>query len=135
MGFLRLLLSGVLGACASALGKYISNPEPVLRAMSGSINFQPSVIFVASALCLALVLGANALAVFFFVKGMRFHGTLVATVLSSATSFVSGSGLGYFLFGEPLSASYFFGLSLIVTGAFLVKSDIEESVSAHPKLA
>ncbi|RLN95829.1 hypothetical protein BBJ28_00000726 [Nothophytophthora sp. Chile5] len=84
--------------------------------------------------CLALMLGANALMLSCFVKGLHETDSLTATVTSAAVNFMLSATGGFLFFQEHLPTRWFLGASVILAGmACLLYGDA--SVSPPPQEA
>ncbi|KAF1319351.1 hypothetical protein FI667_g13256, partial [Globisporangium splendens] len=81
-------------------------------------------------LCIALMLGANALMLNFFVKGLHETDSLTATVTSASVNFMLSAAGGFFFFHEHLPLQWFLGATLILVGmACLLHGDSTPSPS------
>ncbi|KAG6614370.1 uncharacterized protein IUM83_14534 [Phytophthora cinnamomi] len=133
-------LSGVLGAVAGLLGKLGADGDSsalqlleVQCAASGLSEWCFALAAAARLLCLALMLGANALMINFYIRGLHETDTLTATVTSSAVGCVLSAAGGFVFFQELLPARWFVGAAIIMVGlAFLLHGDTaDEKVKKH----
>jgi hypothetical protein len=137
----RAVLSGLLGATASSIGKLALAPDsPVPSAVAtfciANININPeadddsdSLAWICPAaslatrgLCLLCMIGVNAVMLSSFLDGMNESGSVVGTALSTAANFSFSAMYGIVFFGEIVPASWYFGAALIALGMWLLSS-------------
>ncbi|KAG7384669.1 hypothetical protein PHYPSEUDO_002416 [Phytophthora pseudosyringae] len=133
--------AGSFAALAGLLGKLAadgaSSPLQFLAAQCQSSALSascPLVSSVARVLCLGLMLGANALMLSCFVKGLHQTDSLTATVTSAAVNFMLSAAGGFFFFQEHLPTRWFLGASVILVGmAFLLHGDAAQEAGQKEK--
>lgn len=113
-----------MGADGDSSALQLLEVQCAASSLSESCGFLASVVRL---LCLALMLGVNALMINFFVKGLHETDSLTATVTSAAVSCVLSAAGGFFFFQELLPARWFVGAAVIMVGlAFLLHGDKAE---------
>jgi drug/metabolite transporter (DMT)-like permease len=120
------LMSGFLGALASCLGKIAldtSRTSPLNRLQEelfANNKTAPAaeyavrgIFFVAMLVCNACMLGA-------FLDGMEQAGSVAGTALSNAANFMSSAVIGYVVWHERFTTSWYIGFAFILTGTILL---------------
>jgi drug/metabolite transporter (DMT)-like permease len=74
-----------------------------------------------------LLIVLNSYALGMYVRGMRESGSLVATVLNTAISFLCSAVFGFVLFGEHLPPLWWAGAASIVAGVVLLATSASSS--------
>jgi len=87
------------------------------------------------AVCVALLLICNGLGLRLYVSGMQRSGSLLATVLSTATNTLCTAAIGAVLFGETLSMKWGLGAAMICIGVILLNSGAKPAVDRHAAAA
>lgn len=123
-----ILLCGCLGGFATVLGKLsFSNDNPLLNQLSiacfesnlfGDVCYYGA--WIVRLVSFAAMFACNAMVIGYFLKAMEQNNTVVVTVVSSATNFLTSGILGYAIFGEALSRNWYIGSSLIMIGMCFV---------------
>eukprot|EP01116_Phalansterium_solitarium_P007260 TRINITY_DN19844_c0_g1_i1.p1 TRINITY_DN19844_c0_g1~~TRINITY_DN19844_c0_g1_i1.p1 ORF type:complete len:165 (-),score=12.48 TRINITY_DN19844_c0_g1_i1:44-538(-) len=116
------ILAGLSAASASVLLKLAFDSDAVPRIFSSlPPQFQLG-YFELSSRVVFFILGllANALMMNFFAKSMNLSTTLSATVINSSVNYFCTAVLGYAIFGEALSTTWWAGASLVLVGVFLI---------------
>ncbi|XP_045464202.1 transmembrane protein 42-like [Harmonia axyridis] len=104
-------LSGICGAAGSVLGK-----------LSGLPIIEDYIIL--RIVCVILMVVVNTYVLTLFMRALHQCGsTLLATVVTNASSFVSSALLGYLFFDETSSFLWWLGLLSIMSGLFLIVRD------------
>lgn len=125
---LTILMCGCLGGLATVLGKLsFSSDNPVLNQLS--IACYESNLFgdmcyygawIVRLLAFAAMFACNAMVIGYLLKAMEHNHTVVVTVVSSASNFLTSGILGYAVFGEALSQNWYVGSLLIMIGMCFV---------------
>ena len=120
------VLSGILGATASCLGKCALDPDSLVVAWAqhGRVLLQPipphwieyttrGLLFLAMLACNALMLGT-------FVRGLEEQGSITGSALSTAANFCTSALLGSIVWKETFTSLWFMGLGMIFVGMVLL---------------
>mmetsp|Transcript_14005 Transcript_14005/g.30430 ORF Transcript_14005/g.30430 Transcript_14005/m.30430 type:complete len:160 (+) Transcript_14005:212-691(+) len=141
----RAVISGLLGASASAIGKLALDPDsPVQsRARSFCLTFisdtsDLTVVagrsissrhvctateLIGRGLCLLMMIGCNATMMATFLDGMNESGSVAGTALANAASFAMSAIYGILFFDEKVNTTWMMGFAMIMSGAWLL-SDV-----------
>ncbi|XP_044761226.1 transmembrane protein 42-like [Coccinella septempunctata] len=104
-------LAGICGAAGSVLGK--------LSGMPFIENFM-----ILRLLCVLLMITVNTYVLTLFMRALHQSGsTLLATVVTNASSFLSSAIFGYLFFEETSSLLWWLGLLFIIGGLLLIVQD------------
>ena len=133
-------LSAAFGSVASVLGKFafdtdktalvalhackllpVSTLSSVLPASVRSLSCPWVVLWPARLVLFALLLLCNSCMLTALVRSMNECGTLHATTVSSAASFVLSGCVGWLLFDERLSAQWTLGVAVILGGVYCMQ--------------
>lgn len=79
-----------------------------------------------------LMLMLNGTMLGLYVRAMQEEGSVVATVINMASSFLGTGLLGYFLFEEQLKPLWFLGATLMASGVYLVAQAAPNSMVNVP---
>lgn len=126
------LLSGVIGATSSAIGKLaFDGSSSVVELATTQCNLKVSdgtldaltcnrlVYVFRGLLAIAMVL-MNGVMLGIYVRAMQEEGSLPATVTNFGASFVASGIIGYFIFSETLNVYWCLGAGLISIGVYIV---------------
>ncbi|XP_043675996.1 transmembrane protein 42-like isoform X1 [Vespula pensylvanica] len=118
--------SGILATCGSLFGKLAGGAEFVF--------LKPMLLKVS---LLVLMVVTNTIGCTFFVKALNgSESSLPATVASTAMNYVCSAFLGFIIFGESTSLTWWCGASLVILGLILIcyTPNKENSTSQQRKL-
>uniref|UniRef100_A0A7S0ALD7 EamA domain-containing protein n=1 Tax=Minutocellus polymorphus TaxID=265543 RepID=A0A7S0ALD7_9STRA len=141
----RAVISGLLGASASAIGKIALDPaSPVQSSARGLCNrFVPADIIIPAlnttmlvpsgqlckaielgirGMCLLLMIATNAAMMATFLDGMNESGTVAGTALANAANFSLSAIYGIILFEESITTLWMVGFVMILAGAWVLSS-------------
>jgi len=139
---LSAILSGVLGATASCLGKVaFSDSSPLTRAIDScrlleGVEGQVALVwgrydndvacdFLLGSVrvcCFVLMIVMNVFMVGAFIDGMEESGSVAGTGLATATNFCVAAVYGYLVWDEVFSLTWMVGLFLVVIGVALLST-------------
>lgn len=132
LGFVHAVSAGFCAALASSCAKLAMSPELqrkfwcdfLLQSIFGGSTLTSlchTIVIFARISSFLLVFFFNALMWTLFVKSLRGSSTsATATVTNTGSNFIFTALLGCLLFGEALSARWWLGTSLILTGLVLI---------------
>jgi drug/metabolite transporter (DMT)-like permease len=138
-----VVASGFIGAIASILGKVSfskSTPvmtflqticETLLTANNGCWNF----MYAARLISFFVMFYFNALALSLFLRALESKGSLVVTVVSSATNFLVTGLLSGVLLGERVGLQWCLGAALIAVGVYLIAASQGSHSSKQQSIA
>ena len=138
------MISGLLGATASCIGKIALDPtSPVQSSARGLCNrFVPAEVVISTLIntiipsrhickgielslrgaCLLLMIGTNAAMMATFLEGMNESGTVAGTALANAANFSLSAIYGMVFFEESITTLWMIGFAMIVVGAWILSS-------------
>lgn len=118
-GYFRSVLSGMLGATASLLGKLAFSPEVVILGVAPSAPYFHLGIrvflFLSMIACNAYMLGT-------LLEGLEDAGSVTGTALSTAANFSVSALWGYLMWGERYPPLWWLGLGMLFAGTTLLLS-------------
>ena len=140
----RAVISGLLGATASCVGKVALDPSsPVQSSARGLCNrFVPAEVVISAltnttipsgqvctgielglrGVCLLLMVGTNAAMMATFLEGMNESGTVAGTALANAANFSLSAIYGMVFFEESITTLWMVGFAMILVGAWILSS-------------
>ena len=139
----RAVVSGLLGASASCIGKIALDPESLVQSKARGIcnRFVPpdATISILGTLmqsehackvvevcirgvCLLLMILTNAAMLATFVDGMNESGTVAGTALANAANFSLSAIYGVIFFEESITTMWMVGFAMILVGAWILSS-------------
>ena len=141
----RAVVSGLLGASASCIGKIALDPESLVQSKArGICNLFVSadatrIISVIGAsiqsglackavevcirgLCLLLMILTNAVMMTTFLDGINESGTVAGTALANAANFTLSAIYGVLFFEESITTMWIVGFAMILAGAWILSS-------------
>ena len=139
----RAVISGLLGASASCIGKIALDPESLVHSKArGICNRFVSADAIISILgtsierghacraielcirgvCLLLMIGTNAAMMATFLDGMNESGTVAGTALANAANFTLSAIYGVLFFEESITTLWLIGFAMILTGAWILST-------------
>ena len=141
----RAVLSGLLGASASCIGKIALDPESLVQSKARGICSRfvsadaTRTIFVIGTsiqsvhackavevcirgLCLLLMILTNAVMMTTFLDGMNESGTVAGTALANAANFTLSAIYGVLFFEESITTMWMVGFVMILVGAWILSS-------------
>ena len=74
------------------------------------------------AIAIALMLGANAMMLKYYVLAMHAHGAAKATVYNFAVNYIASIAFGGLVFGEPISLKLVAGVVFILAGTAVIST-------------
>uniref|UniRef100_A0AAG5DLV9 EamA domain-containing protein n=1 Tax=Anopheles atroparvus TaxID=41427 RepID=A0AAG5DLV9_ANOAO len=121
--------AGICAASASLFGKLTSNSSIV----AANIGL-PEWPVVTQLLCVAIMISLNACVWRFFVKALHTGSgsSLVASLVSAATNYVTSAILGWVIFEEHTSMLWWLGTTLVLIGLLLIISGTEQEDTVVP---
>ncbi|KAL9976047.1 hypothetical protein ACROYT_G013281 [Oculina patagonica] len=133
LGFVHAVSAGFCAALASTCAKLAMSPEIqrkfwcdfLLQSLLDGDTLSSAcqtIVIIARVSSFLLVFFFNALMWTLFVKSLRgSSSSATATVTNTGSNFICTALLGFLLFGEALSARWWLGTSLILTGLVLIQ--------------
>ena len=140
----RAVVSGLLGASASCIGKIALDPDSLVQSKARGIcnRFVPadaaSISIIGASmqsghvckaievgirgLCLLLMILTNAAMMATFLDGMNESGTVAGTALANAANFTLSAIYGVLFFEESINSLWMVGFSMILIGAWILSS-------------
>ncbi|KAI4489203.1 PREDICTED: transmembrane protein 42-like [Polistes canadensis] len=119
--------AGIFATCGSLFGK-----------LSGGAEFVFLIPMLLKTSLLVLMVVSNTIGCTLFVKALNgSESSLPATVASTATNYVCSAFLGFLIFGESTSLTWWSGASLVILGLILIcytPTKEEDSTSQQRKL-
>ena len=137
------MISGLLGASASCIGKIALDPQSLVQNKARGIcnRFVPSdatILIIGASMqsghackaievCirgifLLLMIGTNAIMMATFLDGMNESGTVAGTALANAANFTLSAIYGVLFFEESISTMWVVGFAMILVGAWILSS-------------
>ncbi|XP_058175028.1 transmembrane protein 42 [Anopheles ziemanni] len=123
------MVAGICASSASLFGKLTSNSD-VVAARIGL----PEWPALTQLLCIGIMIALNACVWRFFVKALHTGSgsTLVASLVSAVTNYITSAVLGWLIFKENTTVFWWAGTALVLSGLLLIISGTEEQESSMP---